>query len=500
MRERITFIHRPGDGVDTESEESLQILDEGLLGPRINTTQEARLTVALDELPQDLSDLLRGFAELHIKWASPVEFETLDPFSARISPGFHLSYSPLKGHTSDPSELCTYLQDLFGPLQCASSEAFTASKRGESSATPAFYFYQELENLRELVSATRLRDFCSESDSYCHSRFRSLQIAASFDLSFNATSDTLQATAFFPLRPQRVAVLASTDRRVEVGIFVKDVPATIEPHELGVAGLLAVLGEQKEPSPAMFTFPSRHRQSDSDFTSKFLAPTGLHPTLQLNISSSQVPSEDGECAPYAYLTLPKTIFADQYQLADELFLASKNLSALLYTTLPVDLEAPAYTTKTWGSNVLLQLAPPSADEDQQWTAEVPLHLRYLAPSITGEVKTEIPYLAVFWACSSGNQMLDNPFDRAQLGYDELFDSDTIFWHITPTASSGDRLMMPITVPVLNDGGASWIGVGTAVAVALGFTWVLWKLAAVMSKSGNQTTGTTSKNVQVKKKN
>lgn len=279
---------------------------------------------------------------------------------------------------------------------------------------------------------------------------------------------------------------SSSERRTEVGVLTRDAPPELEPHELGVSGVLSVLGEQKEPSPALFTFPSRHRLSDASFSSEFLTPTGLHPTLQLRLSSNKPPVEDAECAPHAYLTLPKTIFADRYQLEDGLFLASKNLTASRYTSLPVDLEAPAYTTKTWGSSVLLELAPPGSEVAQAWTAEVPLHLRYLEPSATGYVPVEIPYPAVFWACESGSDadFSTNPFDRRHLGYDGLFSPQTTFWHVNPQPESGRRIMSSVSVPVLKEGGAAWIGLGTAAVVGLGFAWVLWKLLSAYTASGH----------------
>lgn len=325
------------------------------------------------------------------------------------------------------------------------------------------------------------KNYCPELDSICQARIRGLLTAAGLDITYDAKSDILQIAAFWPIRPQNLAIPASPDRRTEVGIFMQDVPPHLQSHEIGVSGLLTVLGEQTKPSPALFNFPSRHHETESTFTSKFLSPTGLHPTLQLSLSSNHPPREDESCAPFAYLTLPKEIFADRYQLADELFLASKNLSASRYTSLPVDLEAPAYTTEVWGSSVLLELAPPTSDEKEPWTAEVPLHLRYLKPSESGEVQVEVPYPALFWACSSGAELHKNPFDRISLGYDGLFGPETVFWHITPRAASGNRLTNPVTVPVLKEEGAAWIGFGTSLVVALGFAWVLWKLAAVALK-------------------
>lgn len=318
----------------------------------------------------------------------------------------------------------------------------------------------------------------------CESRLRNLRTAASLDMSYDSGSQTFIATPFWPLRQRAIAVPSSSGR-TEVGIFAQDTPVKAELHELGVAGLLSVLGEKKEPSPTVFSFPSRHRTSDSHFSCEFLKPAGLHPTLQLKLSSAKPPLDDAGCAPHAFVTLPKTIFADRYQYEDSLFLASKNLTASRYTSLPVDLEAPAYTTTTWGSRFLLELAPPASGQAEEWTAEVPLHLRYLKPSASGSVPIEVPYPAVFWACDTAGEVdfSTNPFDRRQLGYDGLFDSQTSFWHVAPKPVIGNRITSAIFVPVLKDEGAAWIRLGTTVAVGLGFAWVLWKLLRVYRVSG-----------------
>lgn len=341
--------------------------------------------------------------------------------------------------------------------------------------------------------------YCPETDAFCHSRVRSLLTASSLDLSFNVAANALQITVFWPFRPHNIAVPASKERRTEVGILMADAQKNMEAHELGSAGIVYELGEREKPMVTRFTYPSRHRQGDSHFTSKFLTPTGLHPAMQLSLSSNQPPIQFDDCAPYAYLTLPKSIFADRYQLADDLFLASKNLTASRYTSLPVDLEAPAYTTKTWGSNVLLELAPPDRREDEPWTVEIPLHLRYLEPSQSGEAKVEIPYPAVFWACAAGENFANNPFDRVNVGMDALFEPDTTFFHVTPKPETGSRLMNPVTVPVLKQEGEAWIGVGTTLVVGLGFAWVLWQLALVLMKPKRSQPSTKSQDAKIEEK-
>ncbi|KAF4977225.1 hypothetical protein FZEAL_6222 [Fusarium zealandicum] len=480
MRERVTFVHKDYS-LDPES---LDLQEAGLLGPQIQTARQDKLTVPLNELPPELTDILKDYESIHIRWSSPFQSETLDPFTSRISPGLHIYCTPKSALSHDPSKLCGWLQ-RFGPLDCSTLETFTEFKQDTSSTHPGFSFYEALENLHSIIT-TSSQEFCSDVDPVCTARLRSLLTATGLDLSYDTVTNSLVAAATWPLRSQTVTVPASSERRVEVGIFVNDnSQPNMKEHELGVAGVLTVLGEQKKPSPAVFSFPSRHRQSQSTFTSKFLTPTGLHPTLQLGLSSNQLPSNEGQCAPYAFLTLPKAVFADRYQLADEMFLASKNLSAFRYTTLPVDLEAPAYTTKTWGSNILVELAPPDAHQDLPWNSEIQLHLRYLKPSASGEVQIEVPYPAVFWACSSGSESLGSPFDRLDVGYDQLFPHDTVFWHVTPRPESGNRLMSRVTVPVLKEEGASWISSGTTAAVALGFAWVLWKLVRVMMQSNKR---------------
>lgn len=256
----------------------------------------------------------------------------------------------------------------------------------------------------------------------------------------------------------------------------------------------------------MFTFPARHRDAESSFSAQFLSPTGLHPTLQLRLASSIPPpppssDDDTQCTLHAYLTLPRTIFADKYQLSDPIFLASKNLTALRYTTQPVDLEAPAYVLQQWGSAILLDLAPPlpqqemkEQEAEKEWTAEIPLHLRYLPPTPGGYAHIDVPYPAVFWACEPEFPSQDipaGPFDCTKLGYDGLFNPGTVFWHVEPrlpssssgaVASSG-RLVSEVRVPVLDLERAGWVNVGTAAVVAVGFAWVVWRLVGVWWREG-----------------
>lgn len=91
MRQRITFLHQPQHGVDPAA---VHITDNSLTGPVLPALREDRLTLALDELPQELRRVLETCHELHIRWVSPYAYETLSPLYSRLSPGFHLFYTP----------------------------------------------------------------------------------------------------------------------------------------------------------------------------------------------------------------------------------------------------------------------------------------------------------------------------------------------------------------------------------------------------------------------
>lgn len=93
MRQRITFIHKPGNGVPFEA---LEVSDAGVKGPEIEAVREDRVTLALEELPAELSQLLSESHELHIRWVTPETYETVTPLNSRVSPGFHLFYTPKK--------------------------------------------------------------------------------------------------------------------------------------------------------------------------------------------------------------------------------------------------------------------------------------------------------------------------------------------------------------------------------------------------------------------
>ncbi|KAI0022118.1 PIG-X [Xylariomycetidae sp. FL0641] len=482
MRQRITFFHRNENGIEPSS---LKITDRSISGPDLTAVREQRVTLALEELPLDLQELLREVHELHIRWSPATPHETLGPWTSRLPPGLHVFYSPQKGDATDSSPLCTQLRAAFGNIDCSSpSESFTKPPSDRFSHATAFQYYQPLDSL-ETLSEYVEQHACPPASAGCKAWARDLGQAVSLDFSYDAIAHVVKITGIWPEGSQKLSIDAPKDHRTEVGILTPDTPPHIEPHELGVTGLLTVLGEDKKPSPVLFAFPSRHKNAGSSFSSSFLQPLGLHPTLQLRLDSSKPPLEDAYCSLHAYLTLPRTVFADKYQLDDDLFLASKNLTSLRYISQPVDLEAPDYAMKLWGSTVLLELQPPETQLNEQWTAEMPLHLRYMAPTAGGYTSTQVPWPAVFWACTAedGTKFPNSPFDRSNLGYDGLFGPRTHFYHVDPKPEGKGDLNHRLQVPVLDLDKSAWVSTGTTAAVLAGFAFVVWKLMSVLVRTG-----------------
>ncbi|KAL7626236.1 protease B nonderepressible form [Parahypoxylon ruwenzoriense] len=482
MRQRITFFHKHEHGVEPDS---LKLHGRSISGPDIIAEREDRITLALEELPIELQKLLRESQELYIRWQSPVTYQIIGPWSSRLPPGLHVFYTPSNSEKLDGELICPLLRTAFGPLDCiSSSDSFTKLPNDRFSHSTAYQYYQILDSLSHFSSYVE-QYVCGPADSECKERAQRLANANSVDFSYDTVSHVVKVTALWPNEQRPLSIDSHLDHRVEVGIMTPDIPPHLEEHEFGVTGLLSVLGQDTKPSPTLFSFPSRHKTAaDTSFTSEFLRPSGLHPTMQLRISSSKPPMEGAYCSLHTYLTLPRTIFADKYQLGDNLFLSSKNLTSLRYISQPVDLEAPDYAMQLWGSSILLELQPPDAESDQPWTAEIPLHLRYLSPAEHGYKNINVPWPAVFWACTAedGTKFPNNPFDRINLGYDGLLGPRTLFWHVDPKPEGGN-LYHEIQVPVLDLLRSNWVSAGTAAVVLIGFFFVVWKLASVYLRSG-----------------
>ena len=90
MRQRITFLQEPQDSLDPKL---LSVTSTSISTKELKAAREDRITLGLDELPQELYQLLKGSHELHIRWTSPRSFETIAPLVSRLSPGLHVFYT-----------------------------------------------------------------------------------------------------------------------------------------------------------------------------------------------------------------------------------------------------------------------------------------------------------------------------------------------------------------------------------------------------------------------
>lgn len=406
--------------------------------------------------------------------------------------------------------LCLLLRKLFSDqLKCLSpTTTFTSPPLVSSrfASTSSLHYHSMLPSLSDLVAYIQQK-ICPHSDIPCIHSASLLNIADSLEVDYDAISHALTFTAYWSRPPPvffdpissetfydswTVTVDAHAEK-VEVGVLSAEVAPN--PSELQLSGFLTVVGEDKAPAPTRFSFPSRHHllpaaQSPLQaYRVSFQNPTGLHPTMQISFLSSAdlhpptTKPEESTCALHTYLTLPSAIFADKYQLAstDELFLKSHNLQALRSIAGETDLEAPDYVVEKWGSTVLLELATQGSDskgKDKAWNVTIPLHLRYLQPTVGGTSPIRVPWPVVFWACTAdeGTKFPVNPFDRVNLGYDGLFGPRTMFYHLEVQSPNGP-MVEELDVPVLDTAapGFAWVESGTVLLVMLGFTWLLWKL-------------------------
>ena len=102
MRQRTTFFHHNADGIEPESLH-VSLADRSIAGPDVLAAREDRVTLALDELPSELRELLRGDAtrELHVRWVAPRPYDPIGPWNSRLPPGLHVFYTPAPATDQD---------------------------------------------------------------------------------------------------------------------------------------------------------------------------------------------------------------------------------------------------------------------------------------------------------------------------------------------------------------------------------------------------------------
>ncbi|KAF2115062.1 PIG-X [Lophiotrema nucula] len=487
MKQRITYIVKDADDFDPEQ---LDVKSGSLTLKNVKAAKEHRITFGLSELPRELQRSFQQWHELHIRWASETPYSASPPFTARVSPGLHAFFTPLKDRSE--GSLCPLLQEIFGHgLICEDpKDTFiklpVLSERFSMSAASEYYAY--VPNLSNFVSYVQ-KKLCPPAPSSCKLGAASLSSASYLDIDYDTISHAVIVNAFWSEATWKETIsLTKKEETIEVGVLNHE--SRPDPEDIGFGGFLTVLGNDDEPKPTRFQTATRHYPLVSSpliYRTRFSHPTGLHPTLILTLPSSHLDAPDPTCKLHTHLTLPSYLFIDKYQFNDPLFLASKNLVSLRSLSGATDLEAPDWVVPQWGSAALFELAVPSfsPNEDEpkpsgDWNVSIPMHLRYLPAQQSSHTSVPVPWPVVFWACRAeeGAKMAVNPFDRIHLGYEGLFGLKTRFMHVPPAqvGNGTGRLVEWIDVPVLDLRKTGWVEagtVGTVIVAFLGLCWVLF---------------------------
>ncbi|KAJ5716360.1 Protein pbn1 [Penicillium malachiteum] len=528
MKRRITYIQRP----DAPFEAQQAVLtSKSLTIHNLEAAREDRLTFDLDDLPDEFRNVLQQSQELRLRWATERPFDAIEPFASRVSPGLHVQYTPL-ALTQSSEALCSLLRTAFevnedglNGVNCTKAEETFITpppQAAHAGAAASLQYHTELPSLKSFVEYIEqiFCDWLQERRKECSGTAESLLTADTVDLDYDSSSNTLVLSGLCSTAPEggwseEIKPPSSKSDKVEFGLLGAE--RGISADEIKIGGLLAVVGEDKKLKPTMFSFPSRHHALPESvkYSVSFAQPTGLHPTMSITIPHSSLhrppAPDDTTCSLHTYLTLPSSVFGDQYQLGttDPLFLQSHNLAGLRAHAGETDLEAPDWAVNRWGSTWLFELATPAENEftteRSDWTATIPLHLRYLNPSDSGYRSAHVPWPVVFWACSAEDHEVGmglNPFDRTNLGYDTLFGPRTFFYQLHPDA---DRLVETVDVPVLHlkEGEGYFhtrnIELATTIVISLGFFWILWRLLRVAWSSGVGANNTPNKTHDRQKK-
>ena len=510
MRRRSTFVHEPGFQFDPAE---LTVTKTTVTHPGLKAAREERLTYGFNELPEELQQVLNQAHELHVRWSPEHPHKLISPFVSRISPGLHVFYTPLEGHTD--SLLCPLLRKTFSQqLKCQSpTSTFTtpAVLSERFASTASLQYHSPLPSLSNLVAYLQ-SSVCSRSNTVCLHDASLLNLSDSLDIDYDSISHTLTLTAFWSKPPAvlydpisestiqnswkiDVRKASEAHHRVEVGVLSSS-PAT-DAHDLQLSGFLTVVGEDNKPKPTLFHFPSRHHrlpetQSQQQYTAAIQQP-GLHPTLQVSFPSGSAlvwpenRPKNSQCALQVYSVLPSCIFADQYAFrsGDALFADSHNIEATHSISGELDLEAPDYVISRWGSTLLLEPKVPNANNTQHpsktWNVTIPLHLRYVSPSPGGKPHMDLPWPIVYWACTAeeGTKFPVNPFDRVNLGFEGLYGPRTMFYHLEPIPgqASDGRMVESLTTPVYDSNimSANTVEWLTTAVIVVGFSWIVVKL-------------------------
>ncbi|CAN9274983.1 unnamed protein product [Alternaria alternata] len=440
MKQRITYVVKKPeeftpDQLDVGEDKSGQYfaLDN------VYAAKEHRITLGLDELPEEISKVFQQWHEIHLRWTSPRPYASTPPFTSRVSPGLHIFFTPLSDTPEDA--LCSGLHLLVTPdLKCSSTSSSSTkmpilSERFSMSTTSQYYDYiDEIDRMKGQFQRT----FCGENASReCYDMVNSFATSSYVDIDYDTISRGVVLTAGWAQArddekgwTQKIRQ-PSKDATVEIGVL--SLEGNADPEDIQFGGFLTVLGQDEKPKPTRFQTPT-HLE----------APDWAVPAW-------------GSAALFE-LGVPK----------------------------PEKIDYPKVDLGAGGENAWEGLPTHREIPEGDWNVSIPLHLRYMPAEASSHARLPVPWPVVFWACraESGAQHTSDPFDRKHLGYEGLFGPKTRFMHVQPEVrnqtAEGDGLVEWIDVPVLDTSKAGWVEVGTVGVVLFAFAGLCWVL---FGKSG-----------------
>ncbi|KAK9462847.1 PIG-X [Lipomyces oligophaga] len=523
IRIRHTFIvHDQWHQTFRDAADSLELTSDKLVLRDVPGARQDRAVVSLDRVAE--KDLFHDLESLRIEISSKENYAHVSPFDRPIPWGTHISIAPRNSSGYDWNSLCRFLERISPETECNGISSFIEMPYG-------FYLHSPSVSLTSFINYLTV--------TYSPMNFSDLSSAHYISISFTAsdsdyadarTNGRVLAEAYWyygrwfktiPSPPKGI--------KVEVGILNK-ISDDAE-GDMTFGGILAVIGENAQFVPTLFDFAPRHRPTialpQPVYKPDFRVPYGLHPkhltvvegALQVPRISVRTVTIDGRerdlaltgletssvtCGLYAYYTLPRFIFVDQYQISDLADAQAGGVKRVVGIWGETDLEIPVWMVDKWGSTMLLELIPPpvvEAIEDdsdersanrakhlpktypiQRLDVEIPMHSRYEVPDWNiSAVVHDIPWPSIFWACNSSSEMemRKGPFDSNMLGPERLFERGTSFYYIlanqsltTPVSSSA--LTTKLSIPVVKLEAYDYVQPWTVGVILAGCVWIVYK--------------------------
>ncbi|ODV59002.1 Pbn1p [Ascoidea rubescens DSM 1968] len=484
-------------------------------------------------IPSSLIDLskLSGIDKFSIEWSSFDETsKNSEVFSKNIPSGLNYYLKPKDGANASTSfdELFNFIDNN----KNISIENFIQ--------TPLSFQYHEDNNFEVPTEISKfisnlICDYDNQISSdrkkqYCLTKLnRDLLSISSFSIEYNGKfkdKNNMVITLYWPRINFNSMIMISEYIDKELGVFSIDKKLSIKYQDLVLLGFIDNLKIDdfnknfpekgiKKVRKTMVSIEPRHKfYREQNFESFFKQPNGLNEKHHVIISdfSNEAPmnKEIFDCELFLYYETNKEIFFDKYQLVEN---SKKENYKLVGLWGESDLEKPVYSIDKWGSIGLFQ-----ADINKKNSIEIPLHFRYLEPSLNSSNSNKhfMKKPEVFWACELSIDKLNkfyaeqndnlkvsdyeelvekyqktyskrNPLDlKSELNYESFFTDNTIFFHLksgavnetthsAETLTEGGYLVDEYSLPVPKFNDISIVRIVTSIVMVLSFGFIFAKL-------------------------